>query len=235
MSKIITSEHLLSFIYYHPYLSSTDISVFINTKNVLTKLRQLQDKDFIDSIKYERTNYYFVTLKGFKLLAVEGSYRNIDIERRKFTLSHYIDTNKFFKILKIYADGNGIEFSDFVSDRFLNVKFSYSGKRYNINPDGFCIFKDKSFYIEMDRSTESSFKILEKVDAFSSFYLSFEYLKYFEKFPTVLFIVPTLKRKNLLTDRIKRFIDSNKYKDELQFFKVFVFDEFIDNPEILTY
>jgi hypothetical protein len=225
---------LLSFIYYHPYLGREDLFVFTNIKNLYSKLKELEEKKYINHLSYKGVAYYFIESLGFKILEIPGQFRKIDIEKRMFILSHYLDTNKFFKTLKIYSDKNNIEFTDFISDRFCSVKFLYLGKTFYINPDGFCIFNKESFYIEIDRSTENSFKILEKIDAYSSFYLSFEYLKYFKTFPTILFVVPDLKRKLLLINRLERFINSNKYMDELSFFKIITFSEFINDPILIN-
>ena len=230
----MNNKDLLSFIYYHPFLSKDDIEIFLNIEKVPIDLLKFQKLEFVSFLTYERVHYYFVTSKGARILNVKSPYKREMREKMKFMLPHYIDTNKFFKTLKIYADKNDIEFSDFISDRFLKIKFSYSGKYFNINPDGFCSFNNENFYVEIDRGTEGSFKILEKVDAYSAFFLSFSYKKYFDKFPKVLFIVPDKKREKLLQERIRIFINSNKYKDEINFFKIFIFTDVEKNPLMIS-
>jgi hypothetical protein len=230
---------ILTFIDSHPFLNSYEINLFFGYKlNTLRKrLRVLNEYKYVSYIiskNYGGYKYYFTTNSGHKnSLNANSKYFKRDNQSIKLFLFHDIESNKFFIKLKEFSLENKIEFSNWVSDIYTKIEFRYSGRPFTLIPDGFVNFAGLDIYLELDRGTEDFFKILKKIEYYSNFYLSLEYKKYFQKFPNVIFIIPDEKRKALMKSKVSDYLNINKYKDELDFFKFFTKDEFYSNPKII--
>jgi hypothetical protein len=228
---------LLTFINEHPCLSSQDISLFFDIKlfTLRTRLRVLCEYKFISFLtvsSFKGFKYYFSTKKGNKMIIkASNKFNKFDTSEKKLFLRHIIESNDFFIHLKKISLDNGYNFSDWVSDVNTAILFKYNGSSYKLIPDGYCMFKDINIYLELDRSTESFFKILRKIEVYSNFYLSMEYKKYFSEFPMVIFIFPDLKRAKFIQDKVEAYITLKKYKEELNFFYFFDKLDFYKNTE----
>ncbi|MHB8443022.1 MAG: replication-relaxation family protein [Patescibacteria group bacterium] len=263
MENINNSDlsRILDLIDSHPFLSSQNISDYFNID--LRKVRRVvyilyKDNllDFITKpIFFVNSNvrYFYTTKKGHSIVGSSGSrssgskssgsksqesgskdrYIKADKDIIQLYLNHNVEANNFFLRLKKYSIDNNLEFEDWVSDLNLIFKFKYNNRSYILKPDGFCILGRDNIFLELDMATESSFRIFEKIDNYSSFYLSYEYLRYFKKNPFVIFLTTDLYREKFLRDKVSYFMNTKKYKDELNFFKFINFKDFHRDPSIV--
>ena len=237
---------ILDFIDSHPFLSSQNIADYFKidlrkVRRVVSVLYKDNLLDFITKPVFfvnSNVRYFYTTKKGHLIVGSKeyGSkdrYIKADKDIIKLYLNHNVEANNFFLRLKKYSIDNNLEFEDWVSDLNLIFKFKYNNRSYTLKPDGFCILGLYNIFLELDMATESSFRIFEKIDTYSAFYLSYEYLKYFKKNPFVIFLTPDLYREKFLKDKVSYFMDTKKYKEELNFFKFINFKDFHKDPSIV--
>ncbi len=234
MENILISFDLLiiNFLYEHPFLSFSQINLFILDKDSHLKERlgilcEYKYISFLKTNNLSNIKYYYLLSKALKVIKKKNLLRNS--ERNSLFLMHNIESNKFFINLKKVSLNHNLEFSDWISDRMIFTKFNYNGHLYTLTPDGFCIFNKSNIYLELDRGTEGYMKIFKKIDLYSDFYLSFEYKKYFEEYPKVIFIFLDSKRASLVSNRVSKYLDINKYKEELDFFYFYSKEDFFKN------
>ncbi len=226
---------ILSFIDQHPCLSVKDINLFFDIKlsTLRKRINLLYEYKLISFLRVSNRRgfrYYFSTKKGNKIIGNNlKTFSYIQDIYKQFFLPHILESNIFFINLKQYALRNNYIFSDWVSDINTAKYFKYEGKAYKIIPDGFCIFNKNNIYLELDRSTETFFKILNKIDVYSNFYLSMEYKKYFDVFPKVIFIFPDIQRSEFIKNKVESYIELKKYKEELNFFNFYDKSNFYNN------
>ncbi len=237
---------ILNFIDQHPFVSSLDIATFfsLDIRRVRSIVSKLQKENFLDFITKpvffinSNVRYFYTTKKGHLIVGSGRSgskdrYIKADKDIINLYLDHNVESNKFFIRLKKYSIDNNLNFEDWVSDLNLIFKFKYNNRSYTLKPDGFCILGKDNIFLELDMATESSFRIFEKIDSYSAFYLSYEYLKYFKKNPFVIFLTPNKYREKFLKDKVSYFMDTKKYKKELNFFKFINFKDFHQDPSIV--
>ncbi len=228
---------ILSFIDQHPCLSIDDINLFFDIKldTLRRRLNLLYEYKLISFLRVSNLRgfrYYFSTRKGNKLVGTHlKTFSYTSDSYKQFFLPHILESNNFFINLKKYALKQHYILSDWVSDINTTIHFRYEGKPYKLIPDGFCIFNNSSIYLELDRSTETFFKILSKIDIYSNFYLSMEYKKYFDTFPKIIFIFPDIQRSEFIKSKVDAYIRLKKYKEEINFFYFYYKSQFYDSIE----
>ena len=215
-------------------------STMLRRTNLLTK--QMKEKDVIrhlqrrvGGVRSGSGSYvWYITTKGLNQL--KQTYPNLKVVRQNkyepsmHHLRHSLAITELYVLLNELASGNSnfkLEVFQFEPDCWRGWLDSLNGRSI-IKPDAFVeVSLDDyidSYFIELDKSTESLNRIINKSKHYIRYYnLNIEQNKNQGVFPLVLWVVPDEKRKLAIETRIQETL--NNY---WELFQVITLDEFKD-------
>jgi len=203
-------------------------------------LVKLQDRQLIESLERRiggakagsGAYVWALTEAGTKLLRI-GAVNNADMSRKRFFsptptfLEHYLAVAEAYVQLTEVCGRNNMKMViaelEPLSWRGFN---SESGKPVSLKPDLFAVvingkYEDR-WFIEIDLATESSVVILDKCKRYVQYYKTSKEQQESGVFPLVLWITPSLKRK----ESLQRHITDSKELGMKSIFRVITADEY---------
>lgn len=214
-------KEILNRVYEQRYMTRRQIQklFFKSTTRVNTRLRQLFDHEFLDRhflypLIYHGSSQSIYSLgkEGVEIVAEELGLDITQVKQSRretkrlkpFFIHHILAVNDFRIAFEIEAkDKEGVEFKRWIPEKELLDEYEtrIGGKKVKrrFKPDGYgrYLYQDKlySFFLEMDRSTETNKSFQNKIRRYLDYKRSGRYSELFGVRFFKLLVVTTTKRR----------------------------------------